>query len=581
MLKNKKIIHNKLYSFVKTMIGHISLVNDERKIEENFEKLRQKKCDSHNKYKATYCCTNFSCIKNSTSFLCEFCYKNHSQNHLNCQEIKSVGDLFSMKRLTQMKEDCKIDSSHEEKINVILQDVDHVFGELKESFCNIIDEECKKVKFNIQQTFSLDNEYIMKLFKEHEQVLLDIFTKDTIITNFNLTINLYLESLNKISETFRMQIEIVENLDKNIDLFRKNFPKIKQKHKNIVESIQQNISNFDELYENLNFIDHLRSAKLNDILLQKLDTAIISSIDKKIPRLHTDTIYKIISYDNNTKYITCSGDKTIILRNCEDNTVIRILSDHKELVQDILLLSDGRLASSSADKTIKIWNLTNGDCEQTLFGHSHWVYCLLELSNSILLSGSEDSSIGVWDISQKDHKELQFYDQVKNDKQSIAFCMTLINVDELAISSAKDINIYSFDNITIKSFNVIKTLKGHTNWVNDIKLMHNSKDMLVSCSDDTDCRLWSISDENCLRVFKGHSDQIWSIQILSDKIFVSASIEVIFFNIDSTEGICSITPDQSGHMIVSLIKNGSDKLVFAGDHDFIGVIKIYKHLNYE
>ena len=87
------------------MFDYVNLFSDENKIEENFEKLRQKKCDNHNKYKASYCCINPLCIKNSASFLCELCYKNHDKNHLNCQEIKSVWDLFPMKRLSQMKEE--------------------------------------------------------------------------------------------------------------------------------------------------------------------------------------------------------------------------------------------------------------------------------------------------------------------------------------------------------------------------------------------------------------------------------------------------------------------------------------------
>ena len=70
-------------------------------------------------------------------------------------------------------------------------------------------------------------------------------------------------------------------------------------------------------------------------------------INKKIPRLHTD---------NNTKYIACSNDKTIIIQNFEDNRVIRIMN-HKYYVRDILLLSNRSLASSSDDKTIKIWNI--------------------------------------------------------------------------------------------------------------------------------------------------------------------------------------------------------------------------------
>ena len=325
-----------------------------------------------------------------------------------------------------MKDDCKIDPSFQDKINKVLQELGYIFETLKITICDTIDKECKKAKAHIQQRFLIENEYIMKVFREHEKVLIDIFTKDEIINNFYLNINPYLESFNKVSETFSWQIETVENCDKNIDLLMKNMPKFNLKHKDFVDFMRKKISNFDELYKNIKLINPIQSAKSNEILLQKLK---ICKIDKNIPRLHTNSIYKIISYDNNTKYITCSFDKTIIIRNSEDNTVIRTLIGHIASVRDILLLSDGRLASCSEDKTIKIWNLTNGSCEQTLIGHSNMVYCLLELPNSILLSGSHDSSIGVWDISQKDKKELQFYYQVKNDRQLHAHCMTLISVN--------------------------------------------------------------------------------------------------------------------------------------------------------
>ena len=342
----------------------------------------------------------------------------------------------------------------------------------------------------------------------------------------------------------------------------KNQSDLVLQNKNI--SSQCNLE-LDQLPEQIN------SPLLNSLLLDKIKNV---KMNKQIPRLHTDAIYKIISYDKNTKYITCSNDKTIIIRNCEDNTIIRTLIDHKDAVRDILLLSDGRLASSSQDNTIKIWNLTNGNCEQTLIGHFDYVYCLLELPNSILLSGSLDSSIGIWDISQQNQKELQFYHQVRNKKQLETFCMELINVNELAVSSYKDINIYLFDNITNKSFHITKTLKGHRNWVKDIKVMNNSKDLLVSCSADENCLLWSISHGNCLNAFKGHNDWIWSMVVLSDKIFVSASEEIIFWNIHRSEAIHSIKPDQSKSIIFSLLKNDRNELVFAGTHDFIGLIKI-------
>ena len=184
------------------MLSYVNLVNNDVKIEENLERIRQKRCDNHNKYKASYFCTNLSSLKNSTSFLCQFCYNNHSINHLKYKEIQSVEDLFSTKRLTQMKDDCKIDPSFQDKINKVLQDLGHIFETLKITICDIIDKECKKAKAHIQQKFLIENECIMEVFKEHERVLLDVFTKDEIISNFNLTINPYLESFNKLSDTF-------------------------------------------------------------------------------------------------------------------------------------------------------------------------------------------------------------------------------------------------------------------------------------------------------------------------------------------------------------------------------------------
>ena len=84
--------------------------------------------------------------------------------------------------------------------------------------------ECAKKNTHIQKTFSLDNDYIMNVFKKHEKVLIYLFTQDEIINNFKLTINTHLESFNKVSETFWVQIEMTNNIDKNIDLFQKNFP---------------------------------------------------------------------------------------------------------------------------------------------------------------------------------------------------------------------------------------------------------------------------------------------------------------------------------------------------------------------
>ena len=102
------------------MLSYVNLVSNDIKIQENLEKLRQRKCNSHNKYKASYFCTNALCVINSLCFLCQLCYKNHSKIHFIDQEMRPIDDLFSTKALVQRKEDSKLDSSHEDTINKIL-----------------------------------------------------------------------------------------------------------------------------------------------------------------------------------------------------------------------------------------------------------------------------------------------------------------------------------------------------------------------------------------------------------------------------------------------------------------------------
>ena len=252
------------------MIGFIGLADSELKIQENLVKIRHKKCDSHNKYQASYFCTNSSCVKNSTSFLCELCYKKHSKNHLNYQKIQYVDEIFSTKRLARMKEDCKIDSAYEEKVSQVLQNIDQKFEKLKKTLCNIIDDECKKAKNHVNEIFSADknNERIMKIVKDHEKVLLDLFTKNEIMNSFQLAMNPYLESFAKISEGFRTQIEIVENRDKKIELFSKNLANINEKNEDIVDFLRQKILNFDKLYNDSNdsnLIIQIRSDELDEI----------------------------------------------------------------------------------------------------------------------------------------------------------------------------------------------------------------------------------------------------------------------------------------------------------------------------
>ena len=191
--------------------------------------------------------------------------------------------------------------------------------------------------------------------------------------------------------------------------------------------------------------------------------------------------------------------------------------------------------SSSNDKTIKIWNINSGQCEQTLKGHSSSVYCSIEIQDSLLISGSYDSTLRVWNLKDKGN--------VLNAKRVIqnsnyAWCMTLVNTNELASSSEKNINVYSFDT-NKDEYNLIKTLKGHSSYVRDLKMMKNLKELLISCSDDSEIKLWNVAIGALLKNFSGHSSSVCSLIVLSDEILMSAGAngEILVWNTNIEEKI--------------------------------------------
>ena len=72
---------------------------------------------------------------------------------------------FQRKNFFKLKKIANQIQHFEEKISQVLQVVDQKFGKLKDTLCNIIDDECKKAKNHVEEKFSTDknNELIMKI----------------------------------------------------------------------------------------------------------------------------------------------------------------------------------------------------------------------------------------------------------------------------------------------------------------------------------------------------------------------------------------------------------------------------------
>ncbi|GAB1540530.1 hypothetical protein NUACC21_31990 [Scytonema sp. NUACC21] len=169
---------------------------------------------------------------------------------------------------------------------------------------------------------------------------------------------------------------------------------------------------------------------------------------------------------------------------------IRTLIGHSSMVHTVAISPDGQaIASGSHDNTVKLWQMSTGKLVRTLgrwfSGHCNIVNAVaFSPDGRFLVSGSSDETIKLWDIS-----------------------------------TGKE----------------VRTFSGHASWVNSVAFSPSPLNpsykqgfgrMLASGGADGTIRLWLASTPLEVRVFRGHTDSVWSIAFSPDgQLLVSGSAD--------------------------------------------------------
>ncbi|KAK2740950.1 hypothetical protein FQN57_005954 [Myotisia sp. PD_48] len=171
-------------------------------------------------------------------------------------------------------------------------------------------------------------------------------------------------------------------------------------------------------------------------------------------RGHTNGVMCLQFEDN--ILATGSYDTTIKIWDTDTGKELRTLRGHQSTIR-CLQFDDTKLISGSLDRTIKVWNWRTGECMSTYTGHQGGVLSL-HFDSTTLASGSKDNTIKIWNFQDKS----------------------------------------------------TQMLRGHTDWVNSVKLDTASR-TVFSASDDLTVRIWDLDTGRCIHTYAGHVGQVQQV----------------------------------------------------------------------
>ncbi|KAL5335434.1 quinon protein alcohol dehydrogenase-like superfamily [Aspergillus crustosus] len=175
---------------------------------------------------------------------------------------------------------------------------------------------------------------------------------------------------------------------------------------------------------------------------------------------------------------------------------IRTFKGHTNGVM-CLQFEDNILATGSYDTTIKIWDTDTGEELRTLRGHESGIRCL-QFDDTKLISGSMDRTIKIW--NWRTGECLSTYTGHRGGIIGLHFDASIL----ASASVDKTVKIWNFED---KSTFL---LRGHTDWVNAVKVDTPSR-TVFSASDDCTVRLWDLDTKTCIRTFHGHVGQVQQV----------------------------------------------------------------------
>ncbi len=194
---------------------------------------------------------------------------------------------------------------------------------------------------------------------------------------------------------------------------------------------------------------------------------------------------------------------------------------HTTKILFLKYLSNGYVASSSDDYTVNVWSPKTWTSIHKYSDHLGYINSLDQLDSYTLVSGSSDQTIRIWKIYSGQTIQIINTSKAVN---SIKILSKLLII-ACGLSDRNDnLRIYDFTG------DLVKNLMGHSDNVNSIEMLSDQR--MASGSNDTNILIWDLTTYSVKYSLKGHGNGVSCLKRISANLLASAdwSGKIIIWN---------------------------------------------------
>ena len=247
------------------------------------------------------------------------------------------------------------------------------------------------------------------------------------------------------------------------------------------------------------------------------------------------------------------------------------LSTYKNYIVFLLLLSDGRIASTSLENSIKIFNQITFDLSLIINEHSKSIKYLLQLKNGLLISCSNDETIKIFKLHNNTYSIIQIL--MGHNKAVYKIINTL---DNNLISCSLDSTIRIWEK-KYKKYSQLFILNSY----GEIQDMLETKlnEVVTSLRWNNSLIFWDLISRKKKKTINKIDCSIWnnSLCLINENILIVGGRGSIYLiNVNSYEKIISIKYENNIYCVVKL----NEEEILIGDYEGeISQFKIIENKN--